>query len=118
PIFSAGVYLAMLSARWAAGVVDDALRDAARAAPGRRAYERKVLGAMSFYWEMVEAFYTGSFMEVFRQPVHRFHLPAAVNAVLAGELEGGWALRWRLRLFFWIVKLQTRFALLPRLQVT
>jgi len=118
PIFSAGVYLAMLSARWAAGVVDDALRDAARAAPGRRAYERKVLGAMSFYWEMVEAFYTGSFMEVFLQPVHRFHLPAAVNAVLAGELEGGWALRWRLRLFFWIVKLQTRFALLPRLQVT
>jgi hypothetical protein len=36
-----------------------------------------------------------------------------VNAVLAGELEGGWAMRWRMRLFFWIVKLQSGFPLVP-----
>ena len=37
-----------------------------------------------------------------RTVVDRFvaSLPDAVNAVLAGELEGGWNLRWRLRYFF------------------
>ena len=39
----------------------------------------------------------------------------AVTAVLAGELEGGWTIRWRMKVFFWIVKLQARWALVPRL---
>ena len=48
-------------------------------------------------------------------PREKFHLASAVNAVLAGELEGGWAMRWRMRLFFWIVNLQSRFPLMPRI---
>jgi hypothetical protein len=38
-----------------------------------------------------------------------------VNAVLAGELEGGWNLRWRLRYFFFLVKRHARRPLVPRL---
>jgi hypothetical protein len=42
-------------------------------------------------------------------------LTEAVNAVLAGELEGGWRFRWRLRYFFFLVKLQARRPLVPRI---
>ena len=80
-----------------------------------KAYEKRVRSAMSLYWEMVEEFYTTPFMEIFFEPREKFNLVAAVNAALAGELEGGWAMRWRMRLFFLIVKLQARYPLVPRI---
>jgi len=63
----------------------------------------------------VESYYTTPFMELFLQPRHKLHLPSAVTAVLAGELEGGWKVRWRMKLFFWLVKLQSRWPLVPRI---
>lgn len=118
PIFSAGVYLAMSSARLAARTVEESLAQPAGEAARRERYERRVTDSMRFYWQMVELFYTKPFMEVFLQPRHRLDLPSAVNAVLAGEIEGGWAMRWRLRLFFWVVRLQARWPLVPRLDVS
>jgi flavin-dependent dehydrogenase len=115
PIFSAGVYLACYSAKMAAQVIDDALRQGTDGAAGLRRYDAKIYRAMRTYWDMVEGFYTTQFMEVFMSPRHKVSLPAAVTAVLAGELEGGWKIRWRMRLFFWIIKLQRRFPLLPRI---
>jgi FADH2-dependent halogenase len=115
PIFSAGVYLAMYSGRLAAQA---AIQSLAAGDDGRSrlaAYERRVHRAMKFYWQMVELFYTTPFMEVFLEPRRRWDLPAAVNAVLAGELDGRWAMRWRLRLFFGIIKLQARWPLVPRI---
>jgi hypothetical protein len=56
-------------------------------------------------------------MELFLQPHDHFDLPSAVIAVLAGELEGRWALRWRLEYFFILVKLQARWALVPHLDM-
>jgi FADH2-dependent halogenase len=116
PIFSAGVYLAMFSGKLAAEAVLESL--AANDDGSRRLlqYERRVMNSMRFYWEMVENFYTTPFMELFLEPREKFHLPAAVNAVLAGELEGGWKMRWRMRLFFWLVKLQARYPLVPRIK--
>ncbi len=116
PIFSAGVYMAMHSGKLAAEAAI-----AADASPARRtalfeAYERRVQGSMRFYWRMVEEFYTTPFMELFLEPRPRLNLPAAVNAILAGELEGGWALRWRLWLFFHLVRLQARWPLVPRIR--
>ncbi len=116
PIFSAGVFLAMWSGKLAAEVIqqslernDDGTRRAAR-------YEKRVQRGMSFYWRMVEHYYTQPFMELFLQPRPHADLPAAVNAVLAGELEGGWRLRWRLHYFYWLVKLQARWGkLAPRI---
>jgi FADH2-dependent halogenase len=115
PIFSAGVYLAMFSGKLAAGAVGQSLDAGDDGTPRFAAYDRRVYRAMRFYWEMVENFYTTEFMEVFLEPRHRLHLPAAVNAVLAGELEGRWAMRWRMRAFFWIVKLQRWWPLVPRI---
>jgi flavin-dependent dehydrogenase len=115
PIFSAGVYLAMYSGKLAANAVKDSLNANDDGARRLLAYEKRVRSSMQFYWEMVERFYTTPFMEIFLEPREKFNLPAAVNAVLAGELEGGWSMRWRMRLFFWIVKLQARYPLVPRI---
>ena len=70
---------------------------------------------MEFYWRLVESYYTTPFMELLMEPRNRFSLPAALTAVLAGEVEGGWKIRWRMRAFFWIIKLQRKFPLLPRI---
>ncbi|MEO5802235.1 MAG: NAD(P)/FAD-dependent oxidoreductase [Verrucomicrobiota bacterium] len=115
PIFSAGVYLAMHSGKLAAQTVLDTLVAGDSGAKRFAHYEKRVGHAMRFYWEMVEHFYTTPFMEVFLEPREKFQLASAVNAALAGEVEGGWAMRWRMRLFFWIVKLQARHPLLPRI---
>jgi flavin-dependent dehydrogenase len=115
PIFSSGVYIAMYSGRLAALAVMDALT---RHNDGTRllaAYEKRVLRAMNVYWEMVEGFYTKPFMEVFMEPRDKWNLPAAVNAILAGELDAPWRLRWRLRLFYFLIKLQGRWPFLPKL---
>jgi FADH2-dependent halogenase len=115
PIFSSGVFLAMFSGKLAAEVVRDSI--AANDDGSRRMamYEKRVHAAMQFYWEMVENFYTTPFMEIFLEPRDKFDLPAVVNAFLAGELEGGWSMRWRLRLFFLLVKMQARWPLVPRI---
>lgn len=115
PIFSAGVFLAMHSGKLAAQAVSRSLDEGHDGARHLIAYEKSVHSAMEFYWKMVENYYTTPFMEIFLEPREKFKLPAAVNAVLAGELHGGWRVRWRLRLFFWLVKLQARWPLVPRI---
>ncbi|HUR47456.1 MAG TPA: hypothetical protein VMZ27_16355, partial [Candidatus Saccharimonadales bacterium] len=54
-------------------------------------------------------------MEIFMSPRDKFNLPSAVTALLAGELEGGWKIRWRMKIFFWLVKIQKRWPLVPRI---
>ena len=108
-------YLAMFSGKLAAEAVSASLKADDNGVRRLARYEKRIQKAMSVYWEMVENFYTTPFMEIFLEPRHRLDLPAAVNAILAGELEGGFKMRWRLRLFFWIVRLQARWPLVPRI---
>ena len=115
PIFSAGVFLAMWSGKLAAEVV---LKSLAQRKPNARLfarYEKRVRKGLMFYWQVVENYYTTPFMELFLQPRNHHDLPSAVNAVLAGELEGGWSLRWRLKYFWLLVKLQKRWPLVPHI---
>jgi FADH2-dependent halogenase len=114
PIFSAGVYLAMFSGRLAAQTVCAALDEHSDGMRRLAAYERRIRSAMQLYWSMVEHFYTTPFMELFFAPQEHFRLASAVNAVLAGELDGGFRLRWRIRLFLALVKLQGRWPIVPR----
>ncbi|HTI72917.1 MAG TPA: NAD(P)/FAD-dependent oxidoreductase [Candidatus Limnocylindria bacterium] len=115
PIFSSGVYLAMFSAKWAA---QDVLKLLDTGNDGSRRfarYEKHIHSAMQLYWEMVENFYTTPFMEIFMEPRPKWDIAAAVNAVLAGELEGGWRLKWRMRAFFWLIKFQARRPFMPKI---
>lgn len=113
PIFSAGVYLAMYSGRLAARALTDALAEGEDGRQRFRQYEKRFFRSMRYFWEMVEAFYTRPFMELFLEPRHKFQLPDAIVAILAGELEGGWKLDWRRRLFFLLIKLHARWPLVP-----
>src|SRR2546428_10697831 len=70
---------------------------------------------MHIYWEWVDAFYPTPYIEASFEPRHKFNLPSAVTALLAGELEGGWKILWRMRLFFWIIKIHSRWPILPRI---
>jgi FADH2-dependent halogenase len=115
PIFSAGVYLAMYSGKLAAQAVLASLVRGDDGARRLKVYEKRVFRGMMYYWEMVEAFYTTPFMELFLQPRAKFRLPDAIVAILAGELDGGWAMEWRRKLFFLLIRLQTRWPLVPRL---
>lgn len=115
PIFSAGVFLAMWSGKLAAGVIQRALEKGNDGAALAARYEKRVWSSMNFYWSMVDHYYTKPFMELFMQPRNHFDLPAAVNAVLAGDLESRWRLRWRLHYFFFLVKVQAWRPLVPRI---
>jgi flavin-dependent dehydrogenase len=115
PIFSAGVYLAMYSGKLAAKAVLESLKAGDAGERRLQAYEKRIFRAMRFYWEMVEGYYTTPFMELFMEPRPKFNLPSAIVAILAGELDGGWGIEWRRRLFFLLIRLQARWPLVPRL---
>jgi FADH2-dependent halogenase len=115
PIFSAGVYLAMYSARLAAQVVDKSLSNGDDGSRRLKNYEKEIFRAMKYYWSLVEHFYTRPFMELFVQPRGRFRLADAMVAILAGELQGGWRIEWRRRVFFALIRLQKRWRLVPRI---
>ncbi len=116
PIFSSGVYLAMLSGKDAAALVDEALASHQAFIPAMKRYEKVLRRRMRIYWRMIEAFYTRGFIEILLQPEPRFRLPCAVNAILAGRLDEAWKVRWRLELFFLLVALQQRFRVVSRLR--
>ena len=115
PIFSAGVYLAMYSGRAAARVITEALTAGTDGGNSITRYGEQIQHSMRWYWDLVEGYYSKPFLDLFMQPKDKYKLPAAITAVLGGELEGGWRIRWRLKLFFFLVKLQARFGLLPPL---
>jgi FADH2-dependent halogenase len=114
PIFSSGVYMAMLSGKLGAEAILESMNNGGGDRSLKR-YEKHFFRALKFYWEMIEGFYTTPFMEVFMEPREKWNLPAAVNAALAGELRGDWRLQWRMRLFFLLIKLQSKRPFLPRI---
>jgi FADH2-dependent halogenase len=118
PIFSAGVYLAMWSGRRAAETVEKCL---ALGKPDKKLfadYHKRVFHGIHFYWHVVESYYTTPFMEIFLRPHNHCELGSAIIAILAGEVEGSWALRWRLKYFWLIVAIQKYFPIVPRLSFT
>ena len=115
PIFSSGVYIAMFSAKWAVEAIIPLLDNGGDGARQFARYGKRINKAMRVYWEMVENFYTTPFMEIFMEPRPKWDIAASVNAILAGELEGGWKLQWRMRAFFWLVKLQARRPFMPKI---
>ncbi len=118
PVFSTGVFMALHSGEQAAAAIETAMTQPRR---GRRAfarYERKVHAIMDLYLRFVTAWYQPEFIEIFVNPERHLKLPQAINSVLAGNLGASWAVKWRMELFYLLVKLQKRFALCPRLDLT
>lgn len=106
PIFSTGVFMAMKSADMAAGAVLERLRTGSMGA--LRTYESEMQRGLDKYLRFIEHFYDHDFMEVFLQPSERWGLLTAVVGVLAGDVFATRNNRFKLWLFFLLVKLQKR----------
>ena len=115
PIFSTGVFLAIRSGEDAANAIDTVLKSPGRRPAAFRKYERGIQRVMNMYLRFVTNWYRPQFIEVITNPVERFQLAPAVNAVLAGNLDGGFGVWWRMQLFYLVVFLQHYLPLCPRL---
>lgn len=112
PIFSTGVFMAMKSAEVAADAVSEKLqRGSSRLL---RSYEKRMTTALKKYMMFIENFYRREFLEVFLQPNERFGLVPAIVGVLAGNVFERTRDRGKLALFFMLVKLQKRRAVIAR----
>jgi FADH2-dependent halogenase len=115
PVFSSGVFLAVLAGEQAADILEVVL-DYPRKAPRLfRRYERMLNRAMDVYLRFVDAWYTKEFIEVFLNPQDFLQIPPAVNAVLGGNIGTSFAVRWRMEVFYLLVRLQKWLPLSPRL---
>jgi flavin-dependent dehydrogenase len=118
PVFSSGVFLAIMSAEKAADALDQVLQDESRRIRLFKDYARRVNRVMDTYLTFVSAWYSGrEFMEVFLNPTNMLQIAPAVNAVLAGNEGASFAIKWRMWLFYCFVRAQRFLALSPRLSL-
>jgi flavin-dependent dehydrogenase len=119
PVFSSGVFLAIMSAEKAADALDEVLNDESKKRRLFKDYSRRVNYVMDVYLTFVTSWYRRSkeFMEVFLNPTETLQIAPAVNAVLAGNEGGSFAIRWRMWFFYFFVNAQRFFALSPRLSL-
>jgi flavin-dependent dehydrogenase len=117
PIFSSGVLLAMTSGQQGARAVHEALTAGQAMVPAMQRYERDNRRRISQYWEFIENFYRNHFAQLFFQPNNKIGLVCSINAVLAGCTKLPFAVWWRLRVFFLLVRLNKWIPVTPRIDV-
>lgn len=118
PVFSTGVFMGLLSGEQAADAIGIALKTPQRALHHFQRYEKNLNKVMDLYLRFVTAWYKPEFIDIFVRPEERLMLPQAVNAVLSGNLGRIWSVRWRMEIFYLLVKIQKYFPIVPRLNLT
>ena len=114
PVFSSGVFLAVLGGEQAADALHEVLDRPAKRKKLFTRYERNINKAMDVYLRFVDAWYSKEFIEVFLHPQDLLQIPPAVNAVLGGNIGDSFAIKWRMWIFYAIVRLQKYIPLCPR----
>jgi FADH2-dependent halogenase len=114
PVFSSGVFLAMMSGEMCADILDEALTNPKRARRLFARYTRRFNHALDVYVRFVKAWYKKEFIEVFLYPQDILQIPPAVNAMLGGNVFSPLAVQWRMWVFYFIVFLQKFLPLCPR----
>src|ERR1041385_9022861 len=114
PVFSSGVFLAVLGGEQAADVLHEVLDHPTKRRRLFARYARNINKAMDVYLRFVDAWYSKEFIEVFLHPQDLFQIPPAVNAVLGGNIGDSFAIKWRMWIFYLLVRLQKYIALCPR----
>jgi geranylgeranyl reductase family protein len=119
PVFSSGVFLAIMSAEKAADTLEEVLRDESKRSRLFNKYSRTVNRIMDIYLTFVNSWYRNGkeFLEVFLSPSDTVQIAAAVNAVLAGNDGTSLAIKWRMWLFYFFVWVQRHFPIVPRLSL-
>src|SRR5438270_5365747 len=119
PVFSSGVFLAIMSAEKAADTLEEVLSDESKRRRAFKKYTRTVNRIMDVYLTFVTSWYKRGkeFIEVFLNPTETMQIAAAVNAVLAGNAGKSFAIKWRMWLFYFFVYAQRFIAFSPRLSL-
>ena len=104
PIFSTGVFMAMKSADLASNAIHRRLKTGSMTELD--AYGRAMQNGLDKYQRFIENFYDRGFLEVFLQPSERWGLVDAIVGVLAGNIFANRRNRFKLALFFSLVRLQ------------
>lgn len=119
PVFSSGVYLALLSGEQAADSLNLVLDQPRHRAKAFRHYERRIGRVLDVYLRWASSWYTQEFVEVFLFPKELFELVPTISAVLSGSELRDFGIRWRLCVFQMLVALQRRTSkIAPRLTLT
>jgi FADH2-dependent halogenase len=119
PVFSSGVYLALLSGEQAADTLNLVLDQPQKRAKAFRHYERRVSRVLDIYLRWASAWYTQEFVEVFLFPKKIFELVPTVSAVLSGNEIRDFGMRWRLCIFHILIATQKRTSkVAPKLTLT
>ena len=114
PVFSSGVFLAVLGGEQAADALHVVLDHPRKRRKLFARYETNINKAMDVYLRFVDAWYSKEFIEVFLHPQDLFQIPPAVNAVLGGNIGDSFAIKWRMWIFYLLVRLQKYIPLCPR----
>jgi hypothetical protein len=70
---------------------------------------------MDRYLRFVSAWYTDEFVDVFTSPKPPLRIPQAVNSVLGGNIHPNFSVWWRLQLFYLVLWVQKRHAIVEKL---
>ena len=117
PVFSSGVMLAMTSGRDGARAVDGALAQNRAMTPAMKAYEKRTWRNVGLYWRFIGKFYQLHFAQLFFQPYNKHRMLCAINSVLAGRTRLTFSIRWRLNLFFLLVRLNRHVPVVKRIPI-
>ena len=99
PVFSSGVYLAMVAAEEGAQLVDRVLREPAREAALLRRFERRQRRGLARFSFFIYRFNEPVMREMFAHPRNTLQLEQGVISMLAGDLFDAPKVLRRLRLF-------------------
>ena len=115
PMFSTGVFIALLSAKLASAEIIAA--HGRGGAPlsfwQRRRYTRRLGRNLGNLRRLVLAFYDNASFSVFMERKAPWKLFPAINSLVAGHSDPPWPVRWRYWLFLAICRLQKRRPVVP-----
>ncbi len=117
PIFSAGVCLGMMTAQRAAEAILSLLKAEVAPKKVREDYISFFEESSSIYFRLNEAFYEQSFREFIVHPRTTFKINRAMITILGGHVFPPplpFHLRWRLRLFEQLIRIQRYIPIVPR----
>ncbi len=118
PIFSTGVCLGMMGAKLAAESVVKLVGGSTQADRYRRQYISYLKDSSAEFFNLIDLYYQHSFRELFMHGRGPAQIPQAVISLLGGHAfpRPPFKLRWRMRVFEQLIKLNRHVALVPRLK--
>ncbi|MEX2214765.1 MAG: NAD(P)/FAD-dependent oxidoreductase [Phycisphaeraceae bacterium] len=115
PIFSTGVCLGMIGAAKTAEHLIGVIKQGRSIEKARKQYQKFVVSSTKWFKRLIELFYDHGFRELVLHGSGPFKVDRAVLTVLAGYVfpKPRFKVRWRFRLFEWMLKVHNRRPLVP-----